>query len=621
MSTSRARREYGAPGAQGPQGTRFRPGGAGEAASTPSSQPSPPSRRALIGWLLRVTRPVLAPLAGSTLCRIADLLLGCAILAIGAVAVVRAGAQAASGAAIGIPWGLAGLLALVSLLKAALRYAEQFLGHFVAFKALELLRGEIFSALIPRAPRVMLDSRSGDLLARATKDVDRIEVFFAHTFAPAVSAVVVPLTVVGVIGATTSWPVALTASAFSLAAIGVVPALGWRVSLDSSREAVAGRAGLTQHVTDSIQGMAEVVGYGHVEGRLEEMDEIDRAIQAAGAPARRWTALRRGGAQLLALAGPAAMILVGADGVRAGAFSAAALAGSVAAVVRLAETARGVEEFAAALNTSFAAAERVWATVHSPIEVEDGQGELPRGGCHELVWDEVSYAYPGSPRPALEGVSVRAAAGRWTCLVGVSGSGKTTMGHLALRFDDPAAGRILLDGVDIRGLRGDCLRREVALVSQSAHLFRASVLDNLRLAAPGASEEEVRRACRDAGIHEDIVALESGYGTMIGERGASLSGGQRQRLALARALLARPGVIVLDEFTSHLDPALDARVRSRVRERLAGTTVVEITHRLRWVAEADHVAVLDGGRVVEQGAPAELMSAGGALTRLMAREA
>ena len=121
MSTSRARREYGAPGAQGPQGMRFRPGGAGEVASAPSSQPSPPSRRALIGWLLRVTRPVLAPLAGSTLCRIADLLLGCAILAIGAVAVVRAGAQAASGAAIGIPWGLAGLLALVSLLKAALR--------------------------------------------------------------------------------------------------------------------------------------------------------------------------------------------------------------------------------------------------------------------------------------------------------------------------------------------------------------------------------------------------------------------------------------------------------------------------------------------------------------------
>ncbi|WP_235925284.1 amino acid ABC transporter ATP-binding/permease protein [Actinomyces marmotae] len=619
MSTS-ARRERGGPGAQDARMARTRPGGANESASAPSSPLPPPSRRALIGWLLGVTRPVLAPLVGSTLCRIADLLLGCAIMAIGAVAVVRAGAQAASGAHIGIPWDLAGQLALASLLKAALRYGEQFLGHFVAFKALELLRGEIFAALIPRAPRVMLEARSGDLLARATKDVDRIEVFFAHTFAPAVSAVVVPLSVVGIVGATTSWPVALTALAFLVAAIGVVPALGWRASLASSRRAVVERAGLTQHVTDSIQGMAEVVGYGRAEERLEEMGAIDRAIQAAGAPARRWTALRRGGAQLLALAGPAAMILVGADGVRAGAFSAAALAGGVAAVVRLAETARGVEELAAALNASFAAAERVWATAHSPIEVVDGQGELARAGSHELVWEGVSYAYPGSPRLALDDVSVRAAAGRWTCLVGVSGSGKTTMGHLALRFDDPAVGRILLDGVDIRGLRGDCLRREVALVSQSAHLFRASVLDNLRLAAPGASEEEARQACQDAGIHDDIEALESGYGTMIGERGASLSGGQRQRLALARALLARPGVIVLDEFTSHLDPALDARVRSRVRERLAGTTVVEITHRLQWVGGADHVAVLDGGRVVEQGTPAALMSAGGALARLVARE-
>lgn len=587
----------------------------------PSAQAAPPSRRALIGWLLGVTRPVLPPLLASTLCRIADLLLGCAILAIGAVAVVDAGARAASGAHIGIPWALAGLLAMASLLKAALRYGEQFLGHFVAFKALELLRGEIFAALIPRAPRVMLQARSGDLLARATKDVDRIEVFFAHTFAPAVSAVVVPLTVVGVIGATMSWAVAATALAFLVAAIGVVPVLGWRASLASSREAVARRAGLTQHVTDSIQGMSEVVGYGRAEARLDEMGEIDRAIEAAGAPARRWTALRRGGVQLLTLAGPAVMILVGADGVRAGAFSAAALAGGVAAVVRLTETARGVEEFAAALNASFAAAERVWATVHSPIEVADGEGELPRARSHELVWERVDYAYPGSPKPALEGVSVRAEAGRWTCLVGVSGSGKTTMGQLALRFDDPQTGRILVGGVDIRTLAGDCLRREVALVSQSAHLFRATVLDNLRLAAPGASEEEVRRACQDAGIDEDIVALESGYGTMIGERGASLSGGQRQRIALARALLAQPGVIVLDEFTSHLDPALDAHVRSRVRERLAGTTVVEITHRLQWVGEADHVAVLDGGRVVEQGAPAALLAAGGALARLMAREA
>ncbi|ARD42006.1 amino acid ABC transporter ATP-binding/permease protein [Actinomyces gaoshouyii] len=617
MSTG-ARRARGAPGAQDALKTQTGPGGATEAASTP---PSPPSRRALIGWLLSVTRPVLAPLVGSTLCRIAELLLGCAIMAIGAIAVVRTGAQAASGAPIGIPWDLAGQLALASLLKAALRYSEQFLGHFVAFKALELLRGEIFAALIPRAPRVMLEARSGDLLARATKDVDRIEVFFAHTFAPAVSAVVVPLSVVGVVGATTSWPVALTALIFLAGAIGAVPALGWRASLASSRGAVAERAGLTQHVTDSIQGMAEVVGYGRVDERLEEMGAIDRAIQTAGAPARRWTSLRRGGVQLLTLLGPAAMILVGADDVRAGAFSAAALAGGVAAVVRLAETARGVEEFAAALTTSFAAAERVWATAHSPIEVVDGQEELPRAGSHELVWEGVSYAYPDSPGLALEGASVRAAAGRWTCLVGVSGSGKTTMGQLALRFDDPATGRILLDGVDIRDLRGDCLRREVALVSQSAHLFRASVLDNLRLAAPGASEEEVRRACQDAGIHDDIMALESGYGTMIGERGASLSGGQRQRLALARALLVQPGVVVLDEFTSHLDPALDARVRSRVRKRLAGTTVVEITHRLQWVGEADHVAVLDGGRVVEQGAPAALMSAGGELARLMARQA
>ena len=508
--------------AQGPGPAPAAPAPSPAPSAAPSSPAPAPSRRELIAWMLRVTRPVLAPLLGSTLARIADLLTGVGIFALGAWAVVVTGRHLAGAAAgptapsapaapsVGM---IVAIMAGLSLLKAALRYAEQFLGHFVAFKALELLRAEIFRALIPRAPRVMATARSGDLMTRATKDVDRIEVFFAHTFAPMVSAVVVPATVLALIGARVSWAVAGAALPFLLAVLLVAPAAGRRAALASSRAAAAARARLTEHVTDSVQGMSEVVGYGR-------------------------------------------------------------------------------------------AAERLAATA----------------GGHEVVWDDVVYSYPNASAPALRGVSLRAPAGRWTCLVGVSGSGKTTLAQLALRFDDPQSGRVLVGGRDVRGLTGDSLRREVVLVSQRAHLFRASIADNVRLAAPGATDAEVEAACRAAGVHKDIVAMDRGYDTPVGERGLSLSGGQRQRLALARALLTRPGVLVLDEFTSHLDPGLDASVRDAVRRWAEGVTVVEITHSLRWVGRADRVVVLDAGLVVADGDPAELLAVDGPLRRLAMRE-
>lgn len=611
-----------------------------------------PTRRELISWLLRVTRPVLPPLAASTLCRIADLLAGVGLFALGAYAAVATASALASGAPAPSLRQVVATMVGLSLAKALLRYGEQFLGHFVAFKALELLRAEIFQALIPRAPKVMATSRSGDLLARATKDVDRIEVFFAHTFAPMVSAVVVPSVVLVAVGLGTSWTVAGAALPFLLLALLVAPLAGWGAALGSSRATAAARAELTSHVTDTIQGMSEVVGYGRTAERLAATAQLDDAVAAAFRPASLAASLRRGAITLLVLAGPVAMLAAGAPAVTAGTVSLAPLAAAVAAVVRLTECVRGVEEFASYLNNSFASAERVYAVVHGPVEVVDGQTELParaapsvqdrdgglaedgrlaeggglaedgRQAGPELSWEEVTYSYPGTSAQALRGVSLRAQGGRWTSLVGVSGSGKTTLAQLALRFDDPSSGTVRVGGYDLRGLTADSLRREVHLVSQRAHLFRASIAQNLRLAAPQATDEELEAACRTAGIHDDVMAMEQGYQTTVGERGASLSGGQRQRLALARGLLAEPSVLVLDEFTSHLDPALEARVREGVQQwaRQRAVTVLEITHRLRWIERADHVVVLDAGAVVQEGEPAGLLAVDGPLRRLAARE-
>ena len=587
---------------------------------TGSSTQERPSRATLVRWLLGVTRPVLPPLLASTLCRIIDALSGVALFALGAYAVASTGLAMVNKSPVPAMWPVLTVMAGLSLLKAALRYVEQFLGHLVAFKALELLRGQIFRSLIPRSPRVGTTSRSGDLLSRATKDVDRIEVFFAHTLAPAVSAVITPIVVLTAIGLKVSWPVALTVLPLVVLQLFIVPRLGSGASLEASRSASALRADLTQHVTDTVQGMSEVVGYGRSRERLDEMARIDAEITGASRPTGQWAAVRRGVNQLASLIAPIVVVMIGsmlpATGSGAGV---PLLAAAAAAVLRMTETVRGVEELAGALNASFASAERVWGVVNAPVEVRDGAQELTSGISHEVLWQDVSYSYSSTAAQAVRGVSLRARAGKWTCIVGASGSGKSTLAQLAVRFDEPTSGRILIDGQDVADLRALSLYQEIGMVDQRVHLMRATIADNVRLAAPSASEAQVLRACRAACIDEDIEALEDGYDTLVGERGQSLSGGQRQRLALARALLARPGVLILDEFTSHLDPDLDERVRIGVRTYLPQATIIEITHRLQWSEQADHVVVMDAGTVVQAGPPAKLLSEPGPLRTLTAR--
>lgn len=597
-------------------------GRSGAAAPTMSHPVGREARRGLVRWLLRTTAPVLPPLAASTLLRVLAQLLGVGLVALGALAVART-ALAATGAPRTTAPGVAGVLALMvllALLKAAARYGEQFLGHLVAFKALELLRVRLVSSLLPRATRQRLGS--GDLLARATKDVDRVETFFAHTIAPVIGAVLVPVTTVLVIGATASWPVALAGAAVLVLAVAVVPFLGAGAAARSARATAAERAALTAHLTDTVQGMREVLGYGLAPQRLDGTRAHDDALLAATAPTDRLAAARHGAVQLLVLAAPLAGLAAGAPAVERGALALPALAASVAALWRLGETVRGVEGVAGTLATALAAAERVREVVEAPVELPDGDAPVPRAASHELAWDGVVYTHPGASRPALRGVTAFARAGERTCLVGASGSGKTTLLRLALRADDPDDGTIALDGADLRRLRADDLRRELVLVPQEARLFHGSLAENLRLSAPEATDDELEEALAVACVLDEVRAMPGGLRTVVGERGATVSGGQRQRIALARALLARPALLVLDEVGAHLDPALDVRVHASLAEWSArtGAGILEVTHRLTGLEEADHVIVLDDGAVVADGAPAELVAdPDGPLARLSAR--
>ncbi len=257
--------------------------------------------------------------------------------------------------------------------------------------------------------------------------------------------------------------------------------------------------------------------------------------------------------------------------------------------------------------------------VRGELAVEGVQGEAAAPTVRgELELDDVTLSFDRGP--VLEHVTLRAPAGACLAIVGPSGGGKSTIADLALRFLDPDAGTVRLDGRDLRTLRLRDLRGHVGLVEQEPAVFHASIADNIRYARPDATDEEVRAAAARAGLARFVAALPRGYETVVGERGAALSAGERQRLAVARALLAAPSVLVLDEPTAALDPESEQQVAEGFEAVMRGRTTVIITHRAALARRADRVAVLDGARVVEEGAPDELLARGGRFAQLFAAD-
>jgi ATP-binding cassette subfamily B protein len=228
----------------------------------------------------------------------------------------------------------------------------------------------------------------------------------------------------------------------------------------------------------------------------------------------------------------------------------------------------------------------------------------------DLTFRGVGFAY-GDADVGLRDIDLEIPAGTSAAIVGPSGAGKSTLAALALRLHDPTSGAVLLDGHDLRALRLDTLRAHMAVVTQETFLFHSSVQDNLRYGRPGATHAEVEEAARLANIHDVIAALPSGYDTIVGDRGHRFSGGERQRLAIARAILIDPRVLILDEATSALDSTSEALVQAALSTLLRGRTTLVIAHRLSTVRDADRIVVLDEGRIREQGRHDQLLAAGG----------
>jgi subfamily B ATP-binding cassette protein MsbA len=320
--------------------------------------------------------------------------------------------------------------------------------------------------------------------------------------------------------------------------------------------------------------------------------------------------------EMLAAGGTVILLWYGARLVVQGDLTGAQFVAFLGLSMKLYAPVKNVAKFPATAQPGLVAAERVFEFLDAPVEIRDRPGVRPFPGFEKaLVFDEVSFAYRQG-EPVIHGLSFRVPRGTVTALVGPSGAGKSTVADLIARFFEVTDGRILVDGADIRDIRIADLRSQLGIVSQETVLFHDTVRANIAYGRPGATGAEIEAAAHAANAHDFITALAKGYDTLVGERGTELSGGQRQRLAIARAILMDPPILIFDEATSALDTESERVVQAAIERLLAGRTVIVIAHRLSTIQRADQILVLDEGRLVQRGDHQSLLATEGPYRRL-----
>ena len=539
-----------------------------------------------------------------------------ALLGVGAWLIARASQQPAIGA---LSLAIVGVRAF-AVGRGVARYAERLVTHDATLRTLADVRVRVFRRLERLAPTGLSAFRDGDLLTRFVADVDGVQDVVLRAVLPLVSGLVVGLGAAAVVSLLLPEAGAVVLVAVLLVAV-VVPGLTSRLARGSAAAAVEARGELAVTVVDTLDRVPELVAYGAAEDRLARLAamedrlvrDLDRSARAEGAGA---------GALVLVVGLTVwAAAAVGVAALRAGDLGEVSLVVVVLLPLALAEVLGALPGAGRQLGRGVTATARVLDVLDRPDPVREPAfpRELP-GPPYRLRAEGLCVRWTPTGPDVVHGVDLDLTPGRRVALVGPSGSGKTTVAMALLRLLDPSDGRITLGGVDVRDLAGDDVRTVVGLLAQDTHVFDSTVLENVRLARPSATPEEIRAALAGARLLDWVDALPAGLDTWVGQHGARLSGGERQRLALARVLLSDPPVLVLDEPTEHLDAATADELTGDLMSAAAGRSLLMVTHRLAGLEQMDEVLVLDRGRVAARGTHAELVAAGGSYAAAVAQE-
>ncbi len=577
-----------------------RPGGSGAAGGRPLLR------------LLWLAGPLRARLALSVLAGAAATGFGVALLATSGFMLARASEH---------PGILAISVAVVavrafSVGRGVSRYLERLTSHDVAFRVLADIRVAIYRRLERLAPAGLAAFRSGDLLAALISDVDATQDLFIRGVGPPLAAALVgagAVTVCLVILAPAGALLALGLLAAGLAA----PPLAVAASRRAARATASARGELGATVTDLLSGAAELHAFGAQDTALAAAAEADAKLTAL--TRRSAAAMGLGSGLATGLTGLTVwgVLVLGVAAVGQGTLTRVPLAVLALTALAAFEAVTVMPAAALQLGSARASARRIGTILDAPDPVTEPAAPRPRAGRPvDVRLSGVQVRYEPDGPLALDGLDLDLPPGRRVALIGPSGAGKSTAAAVLLRFRDPSGGTVTLNGIDLASYAGDDVRAVIGGCPQDAHIFGTTIRENLRLGRPGASDDELTAAAARARLLPWIDSLPRRWDTPVGARGAVMSGGERQRLVLARALLADPAVLILDEPTAHLDPEARAALTADLLALTAGRATLLITHELEGLEQVDEIVLLDHGKVTERGTHEELMRAGGRYRQL-----
>jgi ABC-type multidrug transport system fused ATPase/permease subunit len=510
--------------------------------------------------------------------------------------------------------GLIGVYALSELVD----FGDQYIRHALGERFIFDLRVRLYDHLQRLSLSFFERTSTGELMSRVSNDVGAMEQFVTH------GVILTVVDLLRLLGASA----VLLALDWRLALVVLIPlpviVLGLRRFNRHTRpiyRRVRDRLGdINARLQDDLAGIRVVQAFGQEDAELERFRGVSQDYYGERVRAIRAWSTFFPAIYFVSAVGGVLVLGFGARLVVSGGLSLGTLVAFLSYITSFYDPLRRLTEVDNTFQQAIAAGERIFELLDQQTQIRDAPDAITLDSIRgEIVFDDVHFSYDGSDE-VLHDVEFHVAPGEVVALVGPSGAGKTSIANLLCRFYDPTHGRVLVDGHDLRRVQVRSLRRHVAVVLQDTFLFNASVRDNLLYGKPDATEAELIAAAQAAYAHEFIVQLPQGYDTVIGERGVKLSGGQRQRLALARALLADPRILILDEATSSVDAEAEYLIQQALEEVMKGRTALVIAHRLSTICNADKIIALEDGRIREIGSHRELLTRGGLYSQLYQRQ-